>query len=66
MKACPNDHIVLGDWIFQSALVMFDLGPTTNDGAPRIGFAARKDSYQVGKKYSLQEGKKGVTKVPKP
>lgn len=63
MKSCPNDHIVLGDWIFQSALVMFDLGPTSFDKPPHLGFAGRKTSYEVGKKYNLHEGPRGVTKV---
>mmetsp|Transcript_27014 Transcript_27014/g.88337 ORF Transcript_27014/g.88337 Transcript_27014/m.88337 type:complete len:512 (+) Transcript_27014:92-1627(+) len=63
MKDCPNDKIILGDWLFQSWLVLFDLGPTASGRTPRIGLAPRKDDYNVGKKYFLHEHSSGVTKV---
>ena len=70
MKNCPDDKVVIGDWIFQSWLVLFDLGPTVTGKAPRIGLAAREARYRVGRRYDLSahsagfaSGHGGVTKV---
>jgi len=63
MKGCPNDKIIIGDWLFQSWLVQFDLGPTAHEMAPRIGLAEKNDEYRVGQKYHLHTHHKGVTKV---
>eukprot|EP00291_Cryptomonas_curvata_P026189 CAMPEP_0172174792 /NCGR_PEP_ID=MMETSP1050-20130122/13867_1 /TAXON_ID=233186 /ORGANISM="Cryptomonas curvata, Strain CCAP979/52" /LENGTH=532 /DNA_ID=CAMNT_0012846819 /DNA_START=56 /DNA_END=1651 /DNA_ORIENTATION=+ len=63
MRGCPNNHVVLGDWLFQSWLVLFDLGPTAHGGAPRIGLGQRNPAYVVGQEYSLSAGAGGVSKV---
>jgi hypothetical protein len=63
MKGCPDNKIIIGDWLFQSWLVLFDLGPTIHDAPPRLGFAARSPSYHVGNKYHLHQPSSGVTKV---
>mmetsp|Transcript_77491 Transcript_77491/g.125707 ORF Transcript_77491/g.125707 Transcript_77491/m.125707 type:complete len:512 (-) Transcript_77491:580-2115(-) len=63
MKDCPSDKIILGDWLFQSWLVLFDLGPTLFDKPPRLGLAARDHAYGVGNNYHLHEAPTGVTKV---
>jgi len=63
MKGCPSDKIILGDWLFQSWVVLFDLGPTNEDRPPRLGLAARDPSYGVGRKYHMHEAQSGVTKV---
>jgi len=63
MKGCPSDKIILGDWLFQAWLVLFDLGPTAHDKPPRLGLAARDENYGVGRKYHLHETPTGVTKV---
>ena len=37
MKDCPGDKVIIGDWLFQSWLALFDLGPTAHNLPPRIG-----------------------------
>mmetsp|Transcript_2198 Transcript_2198/g.5788 ORF Transcript_2198/g.5788 Transcript_2198/m.5788 type:complete len:506 (-) Transcript_2198:22-1539(-) len=63
MRGCPNDHVVLGDWLFQSWLISFDLGPTAHGDAPRIGMGRRNPRYRVGQSYELKPPRSGVSKV---
>jgi len=63
MKGCPSDKVIIGDWLFQSWLALFDLGPTAHDLPPRIGLAPRDPAYHVGAEYHLHSHGPGVTKV---
>jgi len=63
MKGCPSDKVIIGDWLFQSWLALFDLGPTAHDRPPRIGLAQRDPNYHVGQAYHLHSHGPGVTKV---
>ena len=44
-RNCPNDRIVLGDWIFQSWAVVFEWYPPPS--LPGIMLARRNDHYQL-------------------
>uniref|UniRef100_A0A7S0DZU3 Peptidase A1 domain-containing protein n=1 Tax=Hanusia phi TaxID=3032 RepID=A0A7S0DZU3_9CRYP len=45
-RSCPDDRIVLGDWMFQACAVVFRWQP---EGRPKISLAPRNPNYVLGK-----------------
>uniref|UniRef100_A0A7S4JPR2 Peptidase A1 domain-containing protein n=1 Tax=Guillardia theta TaxID=55529 RepID=A0A7S4JPR2_GUITH len=45
-RSCPDDRIVLGDWMFQACAVVFRWQP---EGKPEIFLAPRNPNYALGK-----------------